>query len=118
MLHTSFTVVIQIENLTSLIFCSIYGSSDTLETLETLVLGTSENPSLLKISSLTFSLVISLRMFLSVQTGHPPLDFCDMFEPETKMTLDTFKMMMMIIQAAVRVSNLPLIRLCRRWLAT
>ena len=62
-------------------------------TLPGVTLGTEENPSFLKISSLILSLVNSLKMFLSVQIGHPALDFFAMF-PETKIKLEACKMKM------------------------
>ena len=53
--------------------------------------GAAENPSFLKISSLIVFLVISLKMFLSVQMGHWTLDLFEMLIPETKIILETCK---------------------------
>ena len=82
---------------TSLICCWTYGSSETVETV-TLTVGGEESPSFRKISSLIVFLVISLKMFLSVQTGQPGLDFCEMLIPDTKIELEACKTLPIIRQ--------------------
>ena len=54
-------------------------------------MGGEDSPSFRKISSLIVFLVISLKMFLSVQTGHPGLDFFAMLIPDTKTELEAWK---------------------------
>ena len=72
----------------------------------TLTEGGEESPSFLKISSLIVFLVISLKMFLSVQTGQPGLDFFAMLIPDTKTELEACKTFLIIRWTPGRV-DLP-----------
>ena len=80
-------------------------------------MGGEDSPSFRKISSLIVFLVISLKMFLSVQTGQPGLDFFAMFIPDTKIVLEACKTFP-IIRCIPRPVNLPSWRGLCSWEAT
>jgi len=89
----------------SFICCWTYGSSERVETV-TLTVGGEDSPSFRKISSLIVFLVISLKMFLSVQTGQPGLDFFAMFIPDTKIVLEAIMTRTVFLRGHILESEL------------